>query len=329
MLRRIAEELDQFNDAVRVLRERNVAVEEVAEHAFLLKPPLPFQTSAKNKDIAITVMGLTHGNEVAGIAALTDWLRSVAYHTSFPSVPIAVVLGNVRAARLNQRFCDRDLNRSFNRQETKTWEDQRARELERILSRTSFLIDLHQTISPSVSPFFIFPYTLESFSWAREINHRLPIVTHWGAPFSADGCCTDEYVNGCGGIGLTIELGQNGFNPALVAVGTFSIEQAVITATRRLKKEAALFPPSEAEIYTWAASLPYPKDGEGLRPGYINFQDVKKGERLGGADATPILSPSDGKILFPKYPHPGSALPAEVCRIIRRIESEELGRSSM
>lgn len=329
MLQRIAKELEQFNDAVRVLRKRKVTVEEVAEHAFLIHPSTPYHASAQNKDIGITIMGLTHGNEVAGIAALTDWLRSVSYESSFPTVPIAVILGNVRAGRLNQRFCERDLNRSFNRSETGTWEDQRARELERILSRTSFLIDLHQTILPSVSPFFIFPYTPESFSWAQEINHRLPIVTHWGAPFSADGCCTDEYVNGCGGIGLTIELGQNGFGPALVATGIQAIERAVTTATRRLKKEASLFSTSEAEIYTWAASLPYPKDGVGLRVGYINFQDVKTGERLGGSDATPILSPNDGKILFPKYPPSGSASPAEVCRIIRRITSDELGRSSI
>lgn len=325
MLQRIAEELEQFSDAIRVLRAMKVVVEEVAEHAFLLNPRTPFKASTQ-KDIVITVMGLTHGNEVGGLAAITDWLRSMSYQAAFPSVPIAVVLGNVKAAQLNQRFCDRDLNRSFNRKGTDTWEDRRAREIEKILERTSYLIDLHQTICPSVSPFFIFPYKPESFAWAQAINHRLPVVTHWGAPFSQDGCCTDEYVNSCGGIGLTIELGQNGFAPALVAAGTVAIEQAIATSTRMSRKEPLLCKAPKTEIYTWADSLAYPKEGEGLHPGYMNFQDVKNGERLGGSQTSPIVAPCDGKILFPKYPQPGSARPAELCRIIRRIEPEELGR---
>ncbi len=329
MLRRISEELEQFSDAIRIVRERGAVVEEAAEDVYLLRSA---QTNKLNqqKDIALAVMGLTHGNEVAGVSALTDWLRSMASQARFPEITVAVILGNVKAARLNQRFCERDLNRSFNRNETGTWEDRRARELEKILQRTSYLVDLHQTILPSVSPFFIFPYKPESYAWAREINPRLPIVTHWGVPFSADGCCTDEYLNDhCGGVGVTIELGQNGFNPALVAAGSLAVQQAVATVTRRFKNEAPLPASGEPEIYTWAASLPYPADGEGLRPGYINFQDVKAGERLGGSNKTPLISSHDGKILFPKYPPKDSPRPAEVCRIIRRIKAEELGKAEL
>jgi succinylglutamate desuccinylase len=291
--------------------------------------------STAQRDIALTLMGLTHGNESAGAAVLNGVLEHLLAGALDLRVPIAFALGNPWAAVQGKRFLERDLNRSFGRDSVATLEEQRARELEPLLARSVYLVDFHQTMQPTDRPFFIFPYRPDAMQLARAIAPHQTIVTHWGKSFSAEGKCTDEYVNATGGLGLTIELGQNGFDPYQIAVGQEAALWAITVATARhhgTSFEAIIQqrPAVDPEIYTWAEIVPWPENGMvQLDMGWTNFKKVEKGQRLGEVDGLVISSKGEGRILFPKYltPEQQSAKagrPTELIRVMRRVALTEL-----
>lgn len=295
------------------------------------------------KTIALTIFGMIHGNERAGLAVLNSLIEMwKAGRLAPPLGAFALVLGNPAAAEKNVRFLERDLNRSFGREQNQLLEEKRADELEKILTQTAMFFDIHQTKQPGDRPFFIFPYSRNGLSLARAIAPQVTVVTHWGKPFSNDGRCSDEFVNSCGGTGITIELGQNSLNPYHVAVGVEAAIWAIGVADEALQG-GEKSPKSglntghcardggraEGELFTWAAVVPYPPSGEvALDPGWNNFRYVKAGERLGTIDLQPLLSPAAGFMLFPKYNDPvadaGLPRPSELCRLMKPISDSDL-----
>lgn len=320
----VERELVAFENAPRARSAANLVVEKPFDHAWVLRPK-----SASPETIGLTVCGIIHGNEVAGLPILNALLRDVLTGHASLEIPIALILGNPPAACQNRRFLERDLNRSFSRAHPATWEERRARDIEKVLARTAFLLDLHQTSEPSETPFFIFPYSAQGYRFARAVAPQLPVVTHWGAPFSKDGQCTDEYVNARGGAGITLELGQNGMRDEAIAAGLAAARQALAVVTRKLAGEELPRPAGTPNLYTWGEILPFPASGGNpLRPGWYNFKAVRKGEVLGETPEGTLVSPLDGRILFPKYVRDAAAArPAELCRILKPVREEELGRT--
>ena len=245
---------------------------------------------------------------------------------------MAFILGNPWAARENKRFLERDLNRSFALQDSGSREGRRARELTAVLKDTAYIVDFHQTSRPSERPFFIFPYNERSYRFAREIGPRHTIVTHWGKPFSAEGMCSDEFVNSQGGTGISLESAI-GFDPYQIAVGVEASLWAIKAvgearsggeAFSRRRLDAA------PQLYTWADIVAWPADGlVDLDEGWSNFKDVGAGQRLGAVGGKPLNARVSGKILFPKYltreqQQELLSRPTELCRIMRPISEAEL-----
>ncbi len=312
----------------------DIAIERLCDYGWLLRPKRSVVSLPQGKDIGLVLMGITHGNEWAGAAVLNDTLAHIAAGSINLDIPVAFVLGNPWAARQNKRFLERDLNRSFARQGPSALEEQRAVELMPVLERTAFILDFHQTTRRSDRPFFIFPHSAKSHSFARQIMPRLTIVTHWGKPFSAEGMCTDEFVNSRGGTGISLELGQNGLDSYQIAVGVdaaiWAIRAAALTSAGEVEALRARTAAVTPEIYTWANTLPWPESGfVDLVDNLDNFRLVELGERLGSVDDRPLLAPVQGRILFPKYltrqqQSQQASRPTEVLRIMRRISEDEL-----
>ena len=287
-----------------------------------------------HSQINMSILGVVHGNEIAGLPVLTTLLQKILDGSIRVTKPVALGLGNAPAALAGMRFLDRDLNRSFgNASLGASREGSRARELQGLLCRTRYLLDVHQTREPSETAFFIFPFARKSFDFARMISPGLPVVTHWSGSFSQDGMCTDEYVNSKGGTGITIELGQAGFEPAQIATGVASALHALhVTGSASVRELPAIDvkPGFKGAVYTWAGTIPYPKDGEvRLVPDLKNFQQVRAGDVIGSWGDTAITCPFNGRILFPKYIRPGTPdasapRPAELCRVIRTVTEQEL-----
>jgi len=315
----------------------HLTVERLADYGWLVRPRgVVSEVLPGGKRIALTLMGITHGNEWAGLAVLNHLLALLDSRVCTLTVPVAFLLGNPWAARENRRFRECDLNRSFARPAPTLAEEQRAADLAPVLADSAYLVDFHQTARVSGRPFFIFPFNRNSFGFARDVAPRLTVVTHWGKPFSAEGMCTDEYVNSQGGTGISLELGQNGFDPYQIAVGVEASLWALQAATHYLRdgvppgRLVASRLPAEPEIYTWAEIVPWPAQGVvELDEDWTNFKSVAQGQALGKLDGRPLLAPASGLMLFPKFLTREqqanlTTRPTELCRIMRRVGVDAL-----
>ena len=107
---------------------------------------------------SIVVAGGTHGNERTGVRLVEKWMACPeCYGACCPSAEVSLVLSNPEAMRLNRRYRDFDLNRSFSQVcldaslEPQQYEFRRARELNRIYgpkganTKTDLLLDVHNT----------------------------------------------------------------------------------------------------------------------------------------------------------------------------------------
>lgn len=325
---KIAQVLSKFEEVCENWSESPGIMDKFAEYAYVWHPAKP--RSHLTKPIVLSLQALTHGNELGGIESLLEFLQVLKSGLVQPVISLAFILGNPSAALANRRFLDYDLNRSFAQTGQGNREERRARILEPLLGQSSFFIDYHQTIEATQKPFFIFPYTPSSMALATHLHSSIPIVTHWGTSFSGDGKCSDEYVNYKGGTGLSIELGQKGFNPYQAALGLQLALAGVGYASNHIAGQSL---ESEIratnEIYTWKAIERY-EAGMRLDEGLVNFQAVKAGEPLGQKNGQVLRALADGWLLFPKYSRdPLAPPPKELYRIVKRIQAEELGKDGV
>ncbi|NRA65030.1 MAG: succinylglutamate desuccinylase/aspartoacylase family protein [Pseudobacteriovorax sp.] len=324
------EEIKRFEQILDQNQIPGVEITKATDYLYQLNPKEPLFAKGWEKDFPLTVMAVTHGNEVGGIGVLNRFIELLSEGLFTLPYPMMLGLGNTAASRENCRYLDRDLNRSFAMsQPDDTRESLRARDLEPFLKHTAFFLDIHQTIEPTERPFFIFPYRPEGYEFARGIADDIPIVTHWGKGFSADGACTDEYVNRSGGVGISVELGQKGFDPYQESLGLNLVLAACKTVKRKLEGSFVPVQKPKDDVYTWAHVIPFPEGSAGLDEGWYNFKTVRRGERLGYVGDDEIKAPVEGPIMFPKYrrQESGGQTPKEICRILKRVSENELGKT--
>ncbi|MBP9707591.1 MAG: succinylglutamate desuccinylase/aspartoacylase family protein [Oligoflexales bacterium] len=333
------DQLDRFYTQLKILQDKGYLIEKKEEDIFILTPTIFSKNvlggqkpSQDQKKTDLAVMAITHGNEVAGLAVLAAWLELLVNKCIELECRVALILGNLPAASQNKRFLEADLNRSFGRDICTLAEHRRAKNIMPYLANTTLLLDIHQTSSPSLCPFFIFPFRKKALHFARAVNSQIPIVTHWGDSFSKDGMCTDEYVNSKGGIGLTIELGKNGFDPYQISTGVLACVQASHYAAKLAKGQNA---PSQNEemgamgpLLNFKHIEPWPSSGQlTLRPGLHNFMAIEKFELLGtNPDGTEHRASTEGLMMFPKYLTDSSqkVAPSEAYRLLGFFKAEEL-----
>lgn len=330
MKARICKEIEEFELKTTKLSAK-YECEEVSEYIWKIAPKSYDRFMMQDKQFALTILGITHGNEVAGLAVVNQLLNLLASDLLKLEIPILIGLGNPDAARENVRFLEKDLNRCFLNEDQTTKEGKRARVLESFLSETKYLLDFHQTTRKCEEPFFIFPFSKEGFQFARYIDPATPIVTRWSGGFSAEGGCTDEFVNENGGFGISYELGQNGFDDYQIALGVRAALWAIQYATAKHLERELRDLQSESKIgnvYTFAKTVAFPKQGLPiLDQGLYNFKDIIKGEKIGELDGNPLLAEESGKILFPKFVDKETDLsvrPAELYRILKAISVKEI-----
>jgi succinylglutamate desuccinylase len=327
----VSQQMQQFLNHITTLKHL-YTVQELAPYTYILTPTGKTLATPEGRDIPLTLFGLIHGNEVAGIAILNEILSLLVSTQLRLRFSLAVALGNYKAVGQGSRYFEKDLNRSFGGATGTAWEIKRAQELTSVLKRTWYFVDFHQTSQPSLEPFFIFPYAPQNVQFAYALAPKLPVITHWHGGFSVDGMATDEFLTQDGGIGLTIETGQNGFSPYQVSLGAMLGLKALVVVDQQVQqlqktgKASLQADLSDGVFYTWSHVQEYPRGEVALKPGLVNFQDTTKGEQLGTHDGKPLLAAASGKLLFPKYLDPvidQGRRPAEIWRIIRPVRPEE------
>lgn len=320
---KLSREISLFRDILTSKFNDQIIVEKLCKDAFKLSPALRSEVIPTKKSITMTFMALTHGNEIAGVAVFNKFLALLQQGVINLKFPIVLVLANAEAALEGKRFLEKDLNRCFASSSNKTKEERRARELEPLLKDTDYLVDIHQTIEKTKTPFFIFPFEQKSFLLANFIERELPIITHWGGGFSKEGKCSDEFVHANGGIAVTLELGQKGFEPYQESLGLSCLLKSLLAPInlgwKSYKNDL------KQDVYTWGRVISYPEGHAQLDKGWYNFRQVAAGEKLGVSDQGDIVSDVAGPILFPKYGvYKPENRPKEICRILRPVNHSEI-----
>lgn len=258
---------------------------------------LNFNKSSDKIDLFLSC--LIHGNEVEGLSSINVVFEELVRAQKKPNINILILVGNRPAGIKGVRFIGRDLNRSFNSTPPATWEEERAQEITGLLSSTKYLIDIHQTIIPTLNPFFIYNFTPGNFAFSRAIDSKLPIATFKGQSISTDGQGFSSTINSYDGLSFSIELGHKGFSASQRRFAVDILKKAIdfVESNEPLPK---MNKDNSGDIYTWGFILK--NNGEKLVDNLVNFSEVKKGDVIAYTKSRePVLAPITGRALFPKY----------------------------
>jgi len=279
----------------------------------------------------VVAMGGIHGNEPAGIQALQRVFAYLHEH----KVPFAGrfvgLRGNLKAISLRERFLHSDLNRMWDEgsiQKTREksavsgWDSLHQEEQEllelleqlRPLHTTPYLpkvmLDLHTTSAPG-GHFSV----VETDALTLDIAETLGAPVIMGLTKALKGT-TASYCVEQGWSGLAFEAGQhhdpNAITDHAAAIWGVLYKAGCLPYPEKTPLSASLqhlaalsshLPQFVKVVYRHAIT---PADKFSMKPGYINFQQVEKGELLGWDEKGEVRCPAEGLILMPLYQPQGA-----------------------
>jgi len=275
----------------------------------------------------IILMGILHGNETAGIKAIDQVFQKIEKDNLKIKGRIIGIRGNIQAYRLRKRYIDYDLNRAWTEEQIHRLRNNGTslhfREDHEMVDLLHFFdsifsgngqeekicVDLHTTSSENGN-FIIVP---ENFS-----NH--PVIKALKLPVILDlekhikGTLLSYLVNrnilsfafegGLIGSEIAVKLHVSGIWEILLASG----------AMRKDPFNEIRF---GALLQTFAHELPHKLrvkyhywitegDDFHMKPGFINFQRVHKGDAIASDRNGEIYAPMDGLIFMPLYQRSGN-----------------------
>ncbi len=249
----------------------------------------------------LVVAACTHGNEYGSLPAILKWIKSNSF-----DFRVTVFIGNPEAVKKNTRFVEEDLNRVYTDLSRNSLESQRAKEIAPLIQDANLFLDLHQTIEPTLSPFYIFRYDKTSAHWARAIGCVTEFVTK---PIlsNPETMTQNEFATSHGVPSLTIELGPKGLNRSSelladkVLSRTVEVFRSVYLDKVPIADISKKSPALSMFKITHQESFDHPQ--KALKKGLKNLDPCNKGESLGkDENGKEFYAPRDGVILFPKYP---------------------------
>lgn len=261
---------------------------------------------------------LVHGNETGGIEASFEIAQDLA---NLPSGNFLFALGHPEAAARGLRFIDRDLNRCFSGQ-GQAVEYQLAKRLEPLVKKANYVLDLHQTVQPSLSPFLVFHYKDATLNLARKMDGQIPVVTYEG-DFSNDGLTLDVFAERSGKTAFVLEMGGIGNRDPLVArkLARSLVETLLGSEDQTLFGSAD---PNLDKAFTFSQVVQSdPQHDFELRPGFLNFMEVQEGSlvakcNLSGKEVNAQVS---GPVLFPKYGELAKKS-SELCLLLKPVDEQ-------
>ena len=288
----------------------------------------------------VIAFAAVHGNEHAGVLALQEVFRllSAAYEDNPGFVfngTLIGFLGNLQAYRAGLRFLEKDLNREWTPDNIRRIlhipaDELRAEDLEmaelydavhsviaEIKPETLVMLDLHTT-SADGGVFCIPTDDKTSLRLAKELHAPVILNLFEGIAGTLLRFATDGHFEMAGfpkrSAGAAFEAGQH--DDPLSVSRSVSAVMNCLRAAGCIDPEA-LISRNDAVLDQYSARLPKvtrlrhvhhirPGDAFRMRPGYLNFQPVRKGEHLADDVTGPVLAPDDGLILMPLYQARGS-----------------------
>lgn len=286
-------------------------------------------------------IGAVHGNEHAGVKALKEVFRMLqAEEESVPGLvfrgSIYGLTGNMAAFKTGARFISKDLNRIWqpeNVDKLLNTDPQELQDEEKELvdllwvirqiiadtqSRHIVIIDLHTTSADGG----IFSIPLEDDVESVRLAESLHAPVVMGLLKGLNGTLMhyasgNHFVNN--GLPETascvaFEAGQHD--------DPLSVSRCISAVISTLRAVGCLRPEDvdhkhDEILLDYAAGLPKrtriahvhhigPEEHFRMRPGYLNFQPVQRGEQLAVSADGPVVAPFDGLILMPLYQPKGT-----------------------
>lgn len=237
----------------------------------------------------VAIFAGVHGNERAGIRAVQELGKTL----TITSGVAHLVLANPRAIAKGVRYCDKNLNRCFLKDNSgQTYEDELARTLMPLLDESDALLDLHSYSGPEDQPFLI--GEANCFELASYLN--FPIISNgWSTnePGSTDG-----YMYTQGKIGLCAECGSNFRSEEYVSLALQTVEAFLwffgLTArpTNPERFPQRLVTVLRAE-HKHTAGFAFTKE-------YTNFEELPEGEIFAVDGPTEYRAGPKECIIFPR-----------------------------
>lgn len=305
----------------------------------------------------LLVIGSLHGNEPSGVIAMRNISGKLGELETKLRGRVYFVAGNTRAIRENVRYIDSDLNRHWTQKkviqnssgsakDAKIVEDKEQQELLEIIKKVFttakdevYAMDLHSTSAKS-TPFAMIGDTLRNRSFAQ----KFPATFLLGIEEQLDSTVL-EYLSNLGAVTLGFEAGQHTDKIAvesqesliwlaLLNSGILSENDTNRKEHERTLQKVMSFQKRIIEIrYRHSIS---DEDEFKMKPGYENFQAIKKGEVLAHDRSGEIVAKESGLILMPLYQSQGadgfflgreiSPFWLKVSRILRKLNLGNLMR---
>ncbi|MFZ1699521.1 MAG: succinylglutamate desuccinylase/aspartoacylase family protein [Pyrinomonadaceae bacterium] len=264
----------------------------------------------------LIVTGGLHGNEPSGMLALRRVSKKLEKFAPQLRGRVAFLAGNTRALKKGIRFIDSDLNRHWTYENLEKRaiilsEDREMRELletlDVVLATAKdevFAIDLHST-SANGLPFATVGDTIRNRGFAR----KFPVTILLGIEEQLDGTLL-EYLNNKGVITFGFEGGQHDLpstidnHEALVWVALVNagiLKEADVFDLGRYKEKLRNVTGVQRIIEVRYRQGLTEGDGFQMKPGFLNFDLVRRGDVLAENRFGTIASPETGLILMPLY----------------------------
>ena len=268
----------------------------------------------------LIVVGSVHGNEPAGAEALLKISEELAEISQNFRGRVYLLAGNTRALAGRVRFIDRDLNRSWTKnnlgvvgsqRQKKVSECRELTEIDQLLdsilitARSEvFVLDLHSTSAGGV-PFATVGDTLRNRMFAQ----KFPVRILLGIEEQLDGTML-EYLNSAGAVTLGFEGGRHdSFETvenhvsltwlALVNTGILTAADVPDLKFHLSRLAAGKRRASIVEI-RYREAITAGDDFE-MMPGFNNFDPISKGQVLAKNRHGEIRAIESGMILMPLY----------------------------
>jgi succinylglutamate desuccinylase len=281
----------------------------------------------------LLICSALHGNEKATVLAAQRVIAKLTKGNIAFSGEVVALLGNPTAFLNDVRYIDIDLNRVWSADRcdllakgeslgTNFSEDVDQRELFTYIEevffsvpgRDNYLLDLHTTSSEG-APFMIAIDKAGSI----ELGSKLPITSIHGVEGEIEDVMIEYYANR-GVPSLVVEGGWH-YSPfaidCLEAAIWILMEQVGIVTADSFEDSDSTLEESHAVLAKAKNGLPTaleitynhmitPEDEFLMRPGFLNFQSVGRGELLGKDKNGPVFSPDDGRVFMPLYQGQGN-----------------------
>ncbi len=285
-----------------------------------------------------------HGNEPSGIFALHQVLKEIEGKTLPIKGNIYAISGNLTALENGSRFINQDLNRmwtSERMQQIKSGNIEKVggdtiqqlnifNIINNILTTEEgpfYFMDLHTTSSETI-PFL----TVNDSLINRKFTEQYPVPLILGIEEYLDGPLL-SYINELGYVAFGFEGGQHDSLSSIENHKAFIYQSLVYTEA--ISKEEIDFQcyydllaktsVDSRNIYEIYYHYRIQEDENfTMKPGFLNFQRINKGQELADSDGETIIAKQQGRILMPQYQSQGD----DGYFSIRRIPSIFLKLSS-